>query len=132
MVSTRRGLVAFISAYIHHTDGAGLDALTALLAITRYQTSQIVLGMDCNGHSSWWGPPQTVTNAVGRQVEDIILHERLTVLNRWPCPATFHSEMGHQSWIDLSLSTGLLASCITEWRVLEDVDFDSDYSPVSF
>ena len=132
LISTRRGPVAFISAYIRHTDGDGLGALTHLVTDTRPQTPQMIIGADCNGHSSWWGPPDTAANAVGSLLEDFILHERFTILNRWPCPATFHSDMGHQSWIDLSLSTAPLASAVEDWRILADVDFDSDHSPVPF
>ena len=73
-----------------------------------------------------------MTNAVGALLEDFILQESLTILNQWPCPPTFHLDMGHQSWIDLSLSTGPIASAVEGWRVLSDVDFDSDHSPVAF
>ena len=132
LLSTRRGPVAIISAYIRHTDGDGLGALAQMVAATRPQTPQILIGADCNGHSSWWGPPDTATNVVGALLEDFILQERLTILNRWPCPPTFHSAMGHQSWIDLSLSTGPIASAVEGWHVLSDVDFESDHSPVAF
>ena len=67
LLSIRRGQLALISAYIHHGDGEGLTALSDMLSSARTHTSLILIGADCNGHSSWWAPPETITNAVGSQ-----------------------------------------------------------------
>ena len=132
MLSTRRGKIALISAYLHHIDGCGLVELHSLLTSASHHTSLVVIGMDSNGHSNWWGPPGTITNAVGALVEDFILQDRLVVANQWPCPPTFHSDQGFQSWIDITISTPAMSSLITNWRVLDDGPLDSDHSPINF
>ena len=101
--------------------------LRALLA-----TSLILIGADCNGHSSWWGPPETITNAVGSQMEDFILQEGLSVANRWPCPPTFTSKMGFQTWIDITLTSSSLATSVSDWHVLSEVYLDSDHSALTY
>ena len=132
LISTRRGQLAVISAYIRHGDGEGTSELSVLVSSARAHTPLILIGADCNGHSSWWGPPETTTNAVGAQVEDFLLQERLSVANRWPCPPTFTSEMGFQTWIDLTATSSTLAPSVTDWRVLPDVYLDSDHSALSY
>lgn len=132
LISTRRGRLAIFSAYIHHVDGDGLDALSSFVTSARSRTPLLLVGADCNGHSSWWGPPETTTNAVGALIEDFILQEHLHVGNRWPCPPTFHSDMGFQTWIDVTLTSSGLASSLTGWRVLDDVYIDSDHSALAY
>lgn len=132
MISTRSGKLALLSAYIHHTDGTGLFELQSLVTTTRHHTSMVLVGLDSNGHSSWWGPPETITNAVGALVEDFILHNRMDIANHSPCPPTYHSDQGFQSWIDLTISTPALSPLISHWRVLDDVPLDSDHSPLNF
>ena len=132
LLSTSRGKIAFILAYIHHLDGFGLIELHSLVTSARHHTSLILIGMDSNGHSNWWGPPETITNAVGALVEDFILQDRMVIDNQWPCPPTFLSDRGFQSWIDLTVSTPALSSLTSDWRVLDDIPLDSDHSAISF
>ena len=132
LISTGRGHLAVLSAYIRHGDGEGISDLSVLVSSARAHTPLILIGADCNGHSSWWGPPETTTNTVGAQVEDFILQERLSVANRWPSPPTFNSEMGFQTWIDITLTSSPLASSVTDWRVLPDVYLDSDHSALTY
>ena len=72
-VSTARHPLALLSAYIHHTDGGGLDALASLVTLARRSTPLLLVGMDANGHSPWWGPPHMPTNTMGGHVEEFIL-----------------------------------------------------------
>ena len=109
-----------------------MPELSSLLTLARQHTALIILGLDCNGHSEWWGPPDTITNSTGALVEDFILQERLAVENQWPCPPTFHSEQGFQSWIDLTLTTPSLSPSVTDWYVLSDVPLDSDHSALTY
>ena len=55
----------------------------------------------------------------------------MEVLNRWPSPATFISEQGQESWIDLTLSSSQLLPLLTSWRVLPDF-LGSDHHQISF
>ena len=73
-VSTSRRPLALVSAYIHHSDGLGLEALASLVTIAHRSTPLLLVGADANGHSPWWGPPDTRTNIVGAQVEEFILN----------------------------------------------------------
>ena len=52
LISTRRGQVAVISAYIRHGDGEGLSDLSSLVASAQAHTPLILIGADCNGHNS--------------------------------------------------------------------------------
>ena len=127
-VSTAKGLLALISAYISHVGAAGLDALASMATFARRSTPLLLLGADANGHSSWWGPPHTTSNAVGSQVEEFVLAHRLAVVNSWPCPPTFVGDLHrHFSWIDLTLASFPLAPSVSSWRVLPDLALDSDH-----
>ena len=88
-VSTRRGPVALISAYIQPTSGEGLTELSSLVTLARRQSPLVLVGSDCNGHSPWWGPPEEASNPLGRRIEDFILHHRLVVENDWTQGPTF-------------------------------------------
>ena len=62
VVSTQRGPLALFSAYFQPTSGAGLMELSSILTRVRQQFPLILLGADCNGHSPWWGPPDTASS----------------------------------------------------------------------
>ena len=132
LISTRRGQLAIISAYIRHGDGEGISDLSVLVSSAWAHTPLILIGAHCNSHSSWWPPPETTTNAVGAQVEDFLLQERLSVVNRWPSPPIFISEMGFQTWIDITATSSTLAPLVADWRVLPDVYLNSDHSALSY
>ena len=131
LVDTRQGTVALLSAYIRHIRGEGLEDLSQLVDRTRLLTPFVVIGADVNGHSAWWGPPHLPSNANGQLVEDFILSQSMEVLNSWPSLATFISEQGQESWIDLTLSSPQLVPLLTSWRVLPDF-LGSDHHPISF
>ena len=131
LVDTRQGKVALLSAYIRHLRGEGLEDLSQLVDRTRLLTPFVVIGADVNGHSAWWGPPHLPSNANGQLVEDFILSQSMEVLNSWPSLATFISEQGQESWIDLTLSSSQLLPLLTSWRVLPDF-LGSDHHPISF
>ena len=130
-VDTRQGKVALISSYIRHLRGEGLEDLSLLLDQVRLLTPLILISADVNGHSSWWGPPSLESNANGQLMEDFILTQSLEVLNRWPSPATFVSEQGQESWIDLTLGSPQLSPLVSSWRILSDY-LGSDHRPISF
>ena len=130
-VDTRQGKVALISSYIRHLRGEGLEDLSLLLDQVRLLTPLILISADVNGHSSWWGPPSLESNANGQLMEDFILTQSLEVLNRWPSPATFVSEQGQESWIDLTLGSPQLSPLMSSWRILSDY-LGSDHRPISF
>ena len=131
LVETRQGTVALLSAYIRHLRGEGLEDLSTLVDRTRPLTPFVAIGADVNGHSAWWGPPQLPSNVNGQLVEDFILSQSLEVMNRWPSPATFLSEQGQESWIDVTLSSSQLSPLLTSWQVLPTF-LGSDHSPISF
>ena len=81
IISTLRGQLAILSPYIHHGDGERILELSVLVSSDRARTPLILIGADCNGHSSWLGAPETTTNAVGAHIKDFILQERLSVVN---------------------------------------------------
>ena len=52
LLSTCRGPLALFSAYLHHVGGEGLVPLSSLIASVRPRTPLLLVGADCNGHSS--------------------------------------------------------------------------------
>ena len=132
LISSSKGPIALISAYIHFVEGGGLADLSSMVALARQRTPFILLGADSNGHSPWWGPPSQATNKTGELVEEFILAEHLMVENTWPCSPTFISEQGFEAWIDITLSSPHLSPFVTAWRVLSDAVLDSDHAALAF
>ena len=91
-LSTRFGLVACISAYIHYRHGLGLEALSSMLSCVKRETPLFLIASDVNGHSRWWGPPDQLSKETGELVEDFILTHNLEIENTWPAPPTFCSD----------------------------------------
>ena len=128
-VSTPRGPIACISAYIHHHRGLGLEALSAMMTTVRRETPYILIGSDTNGHSRWWGPPELDSNATGELVEDFVTMHSLAIENTWPAPATFCSDRGFEAWIDVTMTSMHLHPLISSWSVL-NMDLGSDHRAI--
>ena len=126
------GPIAFISAYIRHSTGEGLEDLSAAIRHARARCPRVIVGMDGNGHSAWWGPEHIETNHVGREIEDLILELDLTVSNAPNSPASFCSDMGARTWIDLTLTTHSGAQLIRDWRVDTGFFTGSDHRAIFF
>ena len=129
ILSTPRGEMAFISAYIHYRQGLGLEALSAMLTAVRQETPFVMVGADANGHSRWWGPPDQASNQTGELVEDLVTTQALEIENQWPAPATFCSDRGFEAWIDVTMTSSRLHPLVSSWRVVED-DLGSDHRAI--
>lgn len=70
------------------------------------------------------------SNANSQLVKDFILSQSLDILNQWLSPATFISEQGQKSWIDMKLSFSQLLPLMILWQVLLDL-LGSNHSPIS-
>ena len=92
----------------------------------------MILGLDGNGHSPLWGPPSVQQNQVGSLLEDFIVSCDLDILNDQEGPATFISDVGDRTWIDLTLATPCISVSIPDWRVHEDFLSGSDHWPILF
>ena len=126
------GPMVFISAYIRHTSGEGLSALAASIRQARKRCPRIVVGMDGNGHSPWWGPAHVIANPVGMAIEDMIMELDLVIANSPPSAASFLSDTGGQSWIDVTLATPSGAHLIANWRVDPAFFTGSDHQAIFF
>ena len=91
----REGPVLALFAYIRHTTGDGLEALDRAIRWAKSRSPRVIVGMDGNGHSPWWGPATTTTNPVGELIKNLILELDLEIINHPDCPPTFVSDMGH-------------------------------------
>ena len=131
-VANFAGPILIVSAYIRHTTGEGLAELEAACRWAKGRCPQVLVGMDGNGHSPWWGPPSTVQNQVGAQLEDFIVTLDFDILNDCMGPATFVSDVGNRTWIDLTLATPSAAASITDWRVDSAFFVGSDHRPIFF
>ena len=99
------GPVMALSAYICHSIGEGLDDLDRAIRWAKGRRPRVLVGMDGNGHSPWSGPQNTVTNAVGEMIKNMVLDLDLEIVNLPNSPPAFVSNMGHRTWIDLTLGT---------------------------
>ena len=57
------------------------------------------------------------TNPVRELIENLILDLDLEIINHTDCPPTFVSDMGHSTWIDLTLGYSLGALSVLDWMV---------------
>ena len=128
-LNTPKGIIACISAYIHHHRGLGLEALSAMLMTVRQETPFVLVGADTNGHSQWWGPPTQASNETGELVEDLVTTHNLEIENRWPAPATFCSDRGFEAWIDVTMTSSHLHRFVSSWGVM-DTDLGSDHRAI--
>ena len=126
------GPLVVMSAYLRHSTGEGLDDLDRAIRWAKGRSPRVLVGMDGNGHSPWWGPPCTRTNPVGELIEDLILALDLEVVNRPDCPPTFVSDMGHKTWIDLTLGTRSGAFSVLDWTVDTSFLTGSDHRAIFF
>ena len=123
-----RGLkLIVISAYICHTNGVGADELSRAIARASEISDFVFLGTDSNGHSPLWGPKKTKLDCVGRLVEGVLSEGNLLVLNNPKSPATFRSDHGEKSWIDISAASPALVYHIAEWGVHPEIEVGSDH-----
>ena len=129
---SKEGPVMALSAYIRHTTGDGLDDLASAIRWAKSRSPRVIVGMDGNGHSPWWGPSSTITNPVGEMIENLILELDLEIMNLPGCPPTFVSDMGHSTWIDLTLGTRSGALSVLDWKVDTDFLTGSDHRAIFF
>ena len=109
------GPIILISAYIRYSSGEGLGDLEAALRWAKGRCPRVLLGLDGNGHSPWWGPATVTTNPVGAMLEDFIVDHDLEVLNDCHSSPSFVSDMGDRTWIDITLATRSLALSVFNW-----------------
>ena len=126
------GPMMALSAYIRHTTGEGLDDLDRAIRWAKSRSPRVIVGMDGNGHSSWWGPATTISNPVGELIENLILELDLEIVNHPDCPPTFVSDMGHNTWIDLTLGTRSGALSVLDWKVDTGFLTGSDHRAIFF
>ena len=121
-----------LSAYIRHSTGEGLDDLDRAIRWAKGTSPRVLVGMNGNGHSPWWGPQNTVTNPVGEMIEDMVLDLDLEIVNLPNSPPTFVSDMGHRTWIDLTLGTRSGALSVLDWTVDTRFLTGSDHRAIFF
>ena len=122
--------IAFISSYLRHSTGEGHEELSLAIEASRDLCSATILCADCNGHSPLWGPSSVALNTVGQLMENIIVQERLLVLNHSDSPPTFRGDNGQVSWIDITAVTPNLLSRVVSWSVDESMEVGSDHIPI--
>ena len=117
----------FISAYIRHTSGEGVNQLSNAIAKASAMSPFVFVGMDSNGHSPLWGPEGTKLDRIGESVEEALCEGGLLVLNSQDSPPTFCSDLGHTTWIDASAASPALVQRVVDWAVREDVEILLDH-----
>ena len=131
-IESASGPLIFVSAYIRHTSGEGLEELARACCWAKGRCPRVILGLDGNGHSPLWGPPEVRQNQVGSRLEEFIASSDLDILNDPGEPATFVSDVGDRTWIDLTLSTPCISFSVSDWRVHTDFLSGSDHRPIFF
>ena len=67
---------------------------------------------------------------IGESVEAASCEGGLLVLNSQDFPPTFCSDMGHNTWIDVSAASPALVTRVVDWAVREDVEILSDHQMI--
>ena len=86
----------------------------------------MLVGVDTNGHSRWWRPPDQASNATGELADDFVITHSLEIQNRWPAPATFSSDRGFKAWLDVTMTSSRLHPLVSSWLVM-DTNLGSDH-----
>ena len=126
------GSLMVMSTYLHPSTGEGLADLDYTIRWAKGRSPRLLVGMDGDTHSPWWGPPSTHTNPVGDMIEDLILALHMEVVNHSDCPPTFVSDMGHTTWIDLTLGTQSRAFFVLKWILNTSFLISSDHHAIFF
>ena len=100
--------------------------LVTMCDFFRRNKSNAILGMDSNSHSPLWNSD---INQRGMVLEEFIIQNDLTVLNKGKCP-TFVSSRG-ESIIDITLVYGT-SNHISNWHVMPNNCFLSDHRGIKF
>ena len=119
--------LVLISAYIRHTTGEGASALARALGRAHELSPFLYVGMDGNGHSPLWGPASTRLDRVGEVVESVLCEGGLWVVNSQGSTPTYRSDMGCESWIDVTAVSTPVIPMIAEWAVRDSVEVLSDH-----
>lgn len=131
-VVDNEGPIIAISAYVRYSTGEGIDDLDAAVKWAKNKCPRIVIGMDGNGHSSWWGPDTVDSNPVGKMIEEFVVDHNLEIINDCQSPPTFVSDMGDSTWIDITMATRSMAVACKNWRVDSRFFTGSDHRPIFF
>ena len=123
----RGSSLVLISAYIRHTSGKGVNQLSNAIAQASPMSPFVFVGMESNGHSPLWGPEGTKLNRIGESLEEALCEGGLLVLNNQDCLPTFCSDMGHNTWIDVSVAFPALIPRVVEWAVHKDIEILLDH-----
>ena len=119
-----------VSLYLDIKSSVQPDWLDDLMAMIDKKGYPVIIGVDSNAHSSLFGPDN---NARGNDFEDFVLQYGLNIENIGTKP-TFEIRRGNQlvqTHIDVTLSRGLSASAIRNWRVSQDYNA-SDHNTILF
>ena len=64
---------------------------------------------------------------MGSLVEGVLGETGLLVLNSTNAPATFRSDAGQETWIDITAASPALVCRVAEWGVYPNVEVGSDH-----
>ena len=106
--------LVLVSAYIRHSTAEGADALADAVRRARAISPFIYAGLDSNGHSPLWSPADTKLDHVGEVVEGVLCEGGLWVVNSQDSVPTYHSDVGHVSWIDISAASAPVIPLIAD------------------
>ncbi|XP_049871151.1 uncharacterized protein LOC126370360 [Pectinophora gossypiella] len=98
------------------------------IAVRRTTQRNIIVLGDFNAHNTTWGSPETDDR--GEAVEEWAALCGLALLNRGSTDTWVRRQSG--SIVDLTFASPALASRVSNWRVLDDVETLSDHRYVTF
>ncbi|XP_049885128.1 uncharacterized protein LOC126380050 [Pectinophora gossypiella] len=140
-LSVRDREVGFVSAYwgdnlifgVYFSPNAPLAEYQLFLdrlgtAVRRTTQSKVIVLGDFNAHSTAWGSPETDDR--GEAVEEWAALCGLVLLNCGSTDTWVRRQSG--SIVDLTFASPALASRVSNWRVLDDVETLSDHRYVTF
>ena len=129
LVDTVNGKIVLASVYLDYNKAVVQDWLDKLVKFAEDRRLPIIMAFDSNAHSQLYGPD---TNDRGKEFEDFILQNGLTVENRGNSP-TYHAFRHGENidtHIDVTLTKGLVP--LHNWRVHDSSFNASDHHTITW
>jgi len=112
--------VVIVSAYFRYNKPTTM--FTELLTNISLASKRLLIGADCNGHSTRWHNDDT--NTRGKIVEELIDGQELRILNTPQDLKTYRRHGMGESNIDITLASTSIYRSVRGWSVTDRIDSD--------
>ncbi len=118
------------SCYLDILHVAPSTELVRIVQHCKETRTPLVIGIDSNAHSVMWGEPHT--NGRGEAIEEWVIRNDLTVVNRGAIPTFAPANDSRRSIIDITIVNHWAESAISNWEVDQKTVVLSDHRLICF